>query len=118
IRAALDTLPSRRTPTRRDWEGLSRGWRDELDRQIGTLHAIRNRLTTCIGCGCLSIDKCELLNPEDEAGGAGPGADYPHRDGAGPLKVRQSMRLIETVLEIDLEEDGFPTGRPVLLLHG
>src|SRR3989440_10702908 len=51
IRAALDTLPSRRTPTRRDWERLSRGWRDELDRQIGTLHAIRNRLTTCIGCG-------------------------------------------------------------------
>src|SRR5712691_2815507 len=45
IRAALETLPSRRTPSRRDWERLSRGWRDDLDRQIATLHALRNRLT-------------------------------------------------------------------------
>src|SRR6266545_2406499 len=76
IRVALDTLPSRRTPTRRDWERLSRGWRDELDRQIETLQALRGRLTTCIGCGCLSIDACELLNPDDEAGTSGPGAHY------------------------------------------
>jgi MerR family redox-sensitive transcriptional activator SoxR len=76
IRSALDTLPSRRTPTRRDWERLSRGWRDDLDRQIETLQALRGRLTTCIGCGCLSIDACELLNPDDEAGSSGPGAHY------------------------------------------
>ena len=76
IGAALDTLPSGRTPTRRDWERLSRGWRDELDRRIDTLQALRGRLTTCIGCGCLSIDKCELLNPDDEAGASGPGAHY------------------------------------------
>jgi MerR family redox-sensitive transcriptional activator SoxR len=82
IRAALDTLPSRRTPTRRDWERLSRGWRDELDRQIEMLQALRGRLTTCIGCGCLSIDKCELLNPDDEAGSVGPGAHYLTRDSA------------------------------------
>jgi MerR family redox-sensitive transcriptional activator SoxR len=82
IRAALDTLPSRRTPTRRDWERLSRGWRDDLDRQIETLQALRGRLTTCIGCGCLSIDACELLNPDDEAGAAGPGAHYLERDSA------------------------------------
>src|SRR5512132_1050389 len=69
IRAALETLPASRTPTRRDWERLSRAWRDDLDRQIDTLHAIRDRLTTCIGCGCLSIDACALLNPDDEAGG-------------------------------------------------
>jgi MerR family transcriptional regulator, redox-sensitive transcriptional activator SoxR len=54
IRSALDTLPAGRTPTRRDWERLSRAWRSDLDEQIATLHAVRNRLTTCIGCGCLS----------------------------------------------------------------
>jgi MerR family redox-sensitive transcriptional activator SoxR len=82
IRAALDTLPSTRTPTRRDWERFSRRWRDDLDRRIATLQAIRDRMTTCIGCGCLSIDRCELLNPDDEAAGDGPGAPYFHRDGA------------------------------------
>src|SRR2546429_9563680 len=55
IRAALETLPSRRSPTRRDWEGFSRGWRDALDRRTRTLQALRDRLTTSIGCGCLSI---------------------------------------------------------------
>jgi MerR family redox-sensitive transcriptional activator SoxR len=80
IRAALATLPAERTPTRRDWERLSRRWRDDLDRQIATLQALRNRLTTCIGCGCLSIDACDLLNPEDEAAAGGPGAHYLERD--------------------------------------
>lgn len=76
IRAALETLPTGRTPTRGDWERLSHGWRDDLDRRIQTLHAIRDRLTTCIGCGCLSIDRCALINPDDEAGALGPGAHY------------------------------------------
>jgi MerR family transcriptional regulator, redox-sensitive transcriptional activator SoxR len=80
IRAALDTLPEARTPTRRDWERLSRLWRDDLDRQISALEVIRDRLTTCIGCGCLSIDACGLLNPDDEAAGRGPGAHYLSRD--------------------------------------
>jgi MerR family transcriptional regulator, redox-sensitive transcriptional activator SoxR len=80
IRAALDTLPGGRTPTRRDWERLSRSWRADLERQIATLHAIRDRLTTCIGCGCLSIDACGLLNPDDEAGDLGTGARYLRRD--------------------------------------
>ncbi len=80
IRAALGTLPSHRTPTRRDWERLSRGWRDDLDRQIATLQALRNRLTTCIGCGCLSIDACGLLNPDDEAGKRGSGPHYLSRN--------------------------------------
>jgi MerR family transcriptional regulator, redox-sensitive transcriptional activator SoxR len=79
IRATLATLPPDRTPTRRDWERLSRRWRDDLDRRIATLQALRNRLTTCIGCGCLSIDACELLNPGDEAAEIGPGAHYLER---------------------------------------
>jgi MerR family transcriptional regulator, redox-sensitive transcriptional activator SoxR len=80
IRAALDTLPPGRTPTRRDWERLSRVWRSDLDEQIALLHAVRDRLTTCIGCGCLSIDACTLLNPDDEAERLGAGAHYLGRD--------------------------------------
>jgi MerR family redox-sensitive transcriptional activator SoxR len=76
IRAVLATLPRGRTPTRRDWERLSRSWRDDLDQRIATLQALRTRLSTCIGCGCLSIDACELLNPEDEAAKLGAGAHY------------------------------------------
>jgi MerR family transcriptional regulator, redox-sensitive transcriptional activator SoxR len=80
IRAALDTLPAGRTPTRRDWERLSHVWRSDLDEQIALLHAVRDRLTTCIGCGCLSIDACTLLNPDDEAERLGAGAHYLGRD--------------------------------------
>ena len=76
IRAALAGLPTTRTPSRRDWERLSNRWRDDLDARIETLQALRERLTTCIGCGCLSIDKCDLLNPDDEAAAHGAGAHY------------------------------------------
>ena len=76
IRAALDELPAGRTPTKRDWERLSRSWARELDDRITTLEAIRGRLTTCIGCGCLSLRTCALLNPGDEAGSLGGGAHY------------------------------------------
>ena len=76
IGGALETLPRNRTPSRRDWERLSNRWREDLDARIETLQALRERLTTCIGCGCLSIDKCDLLNPDDEAAAAGPGAHY------------------------------------------
>jgi MerR family redox-sensitive transcriptional activator SoxR len=82
IREALASLPEGRTPTRRDWDRLSRGWRADIDRRIETLEALRNRLTTCIGCGCLSIDRCTLLNPDDEAAGFGAGAHYLRRDSA------------------------------------
>ncbi|HET7807855.1 MAG TPA: redox-sensitive transcriptional activator SoxR [Gaiellaceae bacterium] len=76
IGAALSTLPRGRTPGRRDWERLSNRWRDDLDDRIAVLSALRERLTTCIGCGCLSIDRCELLNPDDEAAAQGSGARY------------------------------------------
>jgi len=76
IKAALGTLPSDRRPTKRDWERLSRSWRVELDERIATLESIRGRLTTCIGCGCLSLRRCGLLNPGDEAAELGPGARY------------------------------------------
>ena len=79
IRSALDELPDGKTPTKRDWERLSRSWWQEIDERIETLLAIRGRLTTCIGCGCLSLKTCALLNPEDEAGRLGGGAHYLRR---------------------------------------
>jgi MerR family transcriptional regulator, redox-sensitive transcriptional activator SoxR len=80
IRAALASLPAHRTPTRRDWERLSRSWREDIDQRIATLEALRNRLSTCIGCGCLSIDACALLNTDDEAAQIGAGAHYLRRE--------------------------------------
>ena len=81
IRAALETLPSDRSPTKRDWQRLSSSWRRDLDRRIATLEALRSRLTTCIGCGCLSLKTCALLNPHDEAAAKGAGAHYLLNDG-------------------------------------
>jgi MerR family redox-sensitive transcriptional activator SoxR len=76
IRQALDTLPAHKAPTKRDWERLSGSWARELDERIEMLQAIRGRLTTCIGCGCLSLKTCGLLNPADEAAALGGGAHY------------------------------------------
>ncbi len=79
IREALDSLPDGKQPTKRDWARLSAAWRHELDERIATLEAVRDRLTTCIGCGCLSLKTCRLLNPEDEAASRGGGAHYLRR---------------------------------------
>jgi MerR family transcriptional regulator, redox-sensitive transcriptional activator SoxR len=74
IKAALDTLPARRTPTARDWARLSAAWCRDLDDRIRQLQDLRDRLTGCIGCGCLSLTDCQLANPGDALGaqGAGP----------------------------------------------
>jgi MerR family redox-sensitive transcriptional activator SoxR len=76
IREALATLPSDRPPTARDWERLSRGWRDRLDEQIAALVQLRDGLSACIGCGCLSLGRCALSNPGDVAASTGPGARW------------------------------------------
>ena len=76
IRRALNELPQARTPDRRDWERLSQTWRISLDDRIAELEALRDRLSGCIGCGCLSLDSCGLFNPGDRAAGAGAGAQY------------------------------------------
>ncbi|MFI5068889.1 MAG: redox-sensitive transcriptional activator SoxR [Streptosporangiales bacterium] len=73
---ALDTLPDGRAPTRADWTRLSRGWRQRLDDQIGALVALRDGLDSCIGCGCLSLQRCAISNPGDTARSGGPGAAY------------------------------------------
>lgn len=73
IRTALASLPEERTPTKADWAGLSRLWRDELDDRIRDLEHLRSDLTSCIGCGCLSLRTCALQNPDDRLGDGGTG---------------------------------------------
>jgi MerR family redox-sensitive transcriptional activator SoxR len=76
VRMALATLPDSRVPTKADWARLSSTWRARLDEQIAGLTALRDGLTTCIGCGCLSLRRCALSNPSDVAAGAGAGARF------------------------------------------
>jgi len=73
IQAAFDSLPHGRTPTAADWERLSALWKDDLDARINRLTALRDRLTDCIGCGCLSVESCPLRNPYDRLANDGPG---------------------------------------------
>ncbi|MEK1897471.1 MAG: redox-sensitive transcriptional activator SoxR [Rhizobium sp.] len=73
IQAAFDTLPQNRTPTATDWQRLSLLWKEDLDARINRLVALRDRLTDCIGCGCLSVESCPLRNPYDRLAKDGPG---------------------------------------------
>jgi MerR family redox-sensitive transcriptional activator SoxR len=76
IEAELATLPSGRAPTREDWQAISARLRGGLDARIALLERTRDRLDGCIGCGCLSLDRCALYNPEDRAARAGPGPRF------------------------------------------
>jgi MerR family redox-sensitive transcriptional activator SoxR len=76
IAAELSKLPPERVPNRRDWSKLSAGWTDRIDERIAELQRLRAGLTECIGCGCLSLERCRLANPDDRAGGMGPGPRY------------------------------------------
>jgi MerR family transcriptional regulator, redox-sensitive transcriptional activator SoxR len=78
IKAALDTLPENRTPTPGDWARLSLAWREDLDQRISELQDLRDRLTGCIGCGCLSLTECLLANTGDLLSKDGPGARLLH----------------------------------------
>ena len=73
IGAALARLPAARTPTRQDWEALARHWATDLDHRIAALVNLRGRLAGCIGCGCLSLDRCALYNNDDHLAVVGPG---------------------------------------------
>lgn len=76
IRAALHTLPEGKVPTAADWSRLSKSWRPLLDRRIEEMQRLRDRLDSCIGCGCLSLKTCALSNPDDVAAASGPGARW------------------------------------------
>ena len=74
IREALATLPENRTPTKADWSRLSSHWRRKLEDRILLMQRLRDQLTGCIGCGCLSLQRCNLINPGDRLASRGPGA--------------------------------------------
>jgi MerR family redox-sensitive transcriptional activator SoxR len=76
IEAALAELPLERAPSRADWERLSRNWRERLNERIRLLEGLRDGLTECIGCGCLSLRACWLYNPDDRAAAYGAGPRY------------------------------------------
>jgi MerR family redox-sensitive transcriptional activator SoxR len=76
IGAELAKLPPDRAPTRRDWSRLSRSWSGRIDQRIAELERLKMGLTECIGCGCLSLDRCRLANPDDRAGAGGAGPRY------------------------------------------
>jgi MerR family redox-sensitive transcriptional activator SoxR len=76
IRSALATLPEQRTPTAADWARLSRAWKSYLDERIHLLEGLRDELSSCIGCGCLSLQACKLYNPDDRARALGQGPRY------------------------------------------
>jgi MerR family redox-sensitive transcriptional activator SoxR len=73
---ALGGLPLEKAPSAQDWQRLTRGWRERLDERIVLLEALRGGLTSCIGCGCLSLRTCALANPNDAVGTEGPGPRY------------------------------------------
>lgn len=74
VAEVLALLPDGRTPTRQDWQQISQCWKDELDQRIHRLQQLRDSFTDCVGCGCLSIDRCALANPYDKLAehGSGP----------------------------------------------
>ena len=76
IGAELADLPRDRAPTRRDWSRLSRKWTTRIEQRIEELERLKAGLTECIGCGCLSLDRCKLSNPDDRAARFGPGPRY------------------------------------------
>lgn len=76
IRTALESLPDHRTPTPADWARLSTRWRARLDEQLALLERLRDDLSSCIGCGCLSFKACRLYNPDDGAAALGDGPRY------------------------------------------
>ena len=85
VRDQLARLPDNRTPTRDDWAAISAAWRRRLDGEIEALVALRDGLTSCIGCGCLSLRRCRASNPGDVAARAGPGAAFLPRRLREPL---------------------------------
>lgn len=76
IVAALDELPVDKAPNAKEWQRLTRGWRERIDERIELLEALRGGLTSCIGCGCLSLRTCALANRNDQAARSGSGPRY------------------------------------------
>ncbi|AMO54319.1 redox-sensitive transcriptional activator SoxR [Endozoicomonas montiporae] len=76
IAKAFADLPENRTPNKKDWDKLARHWGKQLDERIAVMQRLRSQLNGCIGCGCLSMKHCELVNPDDAVASHGSGARY------------------------------------------
>ena len=74
IKRALDRLPNERTPNKRDWEAMAQVWKEDLNARIAYLENLRDSLTGCIGCGCLSMETCPMYNQNDHLAAQGSGA--------------------------------------------
>ena len=74
IKDAIEVLPMNKTASKADWQALSQFWHEQLENRIAKLMRLRDELSSCIGCGCLSMEACALRNPEDELGSSGAGA--------------------------------------------
>ncbi|WP_281270764.1 redox-sensitive transcriptional activator SoxR [Neopusillimonas maritima] len=83
IKDAFSTLPEGRTPTAKDWRLLSSKWKEDLDERIASLIQLRDNLSDCIGCGCLSLERCTLYNPEDKLA----------EQGSGPVRIEANVEL-------------------------
>ena len=88
IGSELAKLPPDRAPNRRDWSRLSSTWTDRIDERIAELERLKVGLTECIGCGCLSLNRCKLANPQDRAARQGPGPRYWIVDGQAGVPSR------------------------------
>jgi MerR family transcriptional regulator, redox-sensitive transcriptional activator SoxR len=86
IKAALDQLPADKAPTRAQWARAARAWQARIDQHVAELQTMSQTLGSCIGCGCLSLRRCALSNPDDEAAAGGPGAAY------FPWQIRRAER--------------------------
>jgi len=89
VGSSLSGLPAGRPPSRKDWERLSRTWAVDLDRRIASLQALRQKLAGCIGCGCLSIDRCAIFNADDHLAA----------QGAGPVLLRPQKTELKTQMK-------------------
>ena len=87
IGSALGGLPRNRPPTRRDWERLASRWHAQLTARIASLEMLRDNLSGCIGCGCLSLQRCALYNPDDRAASLGQGPRYIQGDSAADIQA-------------------------------
>jgi MerR family redox-sensitive transcriptional activator SoxR len=90
VGAALAALPNHRSPSRADWERISRRWAVNLDRRIALLQRLRNRLAGCIGCGCLSIDRCAIFNADDHLA----------TEGTGPVLLRSAESAPDAITRL------------------
>ncbi len=85
IAEALDSLPAHHAPDGDDWQRLSQRWRTDLEERIELLTSLRDELSSCIGCGCLSLERCQLYNPDDAAARLGAGPRYLLGDSAADV---------------------------------